>query len=218
MDRIIKVTSKGIKRVSPDTIEVSISVKAQDKSYDKMLKLSEKQLFIMQKVVEKSGLDKNQLRTQIYNIDTVYRDIKKNGVYESVFWGYECKQIFLLKFSMNIQILHSVLRNLDLCEVKPEFSIDFTLTNSLEVRDEALRIAATNARHEAELITEASGAHLGNLLKIEITNNGFSNRIIGFNLASTAPLTIGETGTMQPDNISVEVSAEFIWEIDSINC
>lgn len=85
--------------------------------------------------------------------------------------------------------------------------------SSKAARDEALRDAAINARREAELITEAAGAHLGELLKIDLTNNSYSFRTAGINSASSATLSIGETGTMQPDNITVEASAEFIWEI-----
>ncbi|MBO5320250.1 MAG: SIMPL domain-containing protein [Ruminococcus sp.] len=217
MERVITVRGKGVKRVSPDTIEINFTVKAQDASYDNMIKLSEEQLIAMQNAVERTGFKKKQLRTQNYRIHTVYRDVKKeNGEYENVFSGYECKQEFLLKFPMDIQKFNSVLRSIDICEARPLFDINFTLSNSQEARDEALRDAAINAHREAELITEAAGAHLGDLLKIDLTDNCYSFRSMGVNsvsTASSASLSIDTTGTMQPDNITVEVSAEFIWEI-----
>lgn len=215
MKRVIKVRAQGVKRVQPDTIVIEFTVKAQDMSYDNMLRLSKKQLLEMQNVIEYAGFEKNQLRTQNYRIRHIYHDVKtKNGEYETVFSGYECIQDFLLKFPMNIQKLHSVLRLIDSCKAKPLFNIEFMLSNSKAAHDEALRDAAINARHEAELITEASGAHLGDLLNIDLTSSSYGYRK-SVNIASTAPLSIGETGTMQPDNITIEASAEFIWEIKS---
>lgn len=215
MERVIKVSAKGVKRVQPDTIVIKFTVKAQDANYDDMLKLSEEQLFAMQSVIEHAGFEKKQLRTQNYRIHSIYRDVKTEiGEYENVFSGYECRQDFLLKFPMDIQKLHSVLRSIDSCEAKPLFNIEFTLNNSQSAHDEALRDAAINARREAELITEASGAHLGDLLNIDLTSNSCGYRT-SVGIASTATLSIGATGTMQPDNITVEASAEFKWEIKS---
>lgn len=180
-----------------------------------MLKLSEEQLLTMQNVIKSAEFEKKQLRTQNYGIRTIYHDVKrKNREYETVFSGYECEQEFLLKFPMDIQRLNSVLKSIDICEVKPVFNIKFTLSNARAAHDEALCDAAINAHHEAELITEASGVQLGELLKIDMTSNSYS-RLTMSEFSSTSSLSIGETGIMQPDNITVEASAEFIWEIKS---
>ncbi len=214
MERTLKVIAKGVKRVSADTIEIKFTVSAKDLSYDNMLKRSGKQLITMQNLVKNAGFEKKQLRTQNYKIRTIYDNVKKKtGGYETVFSGYECEQEFLLKFPMDIQRLNSVLKSIDICEVKPVFDIKFTLSNARAAHDEALRDAAINARHEAELITEASGVQLGELLKIDMTSNSYSRMIMSE--ISSASLSMGETGIMQPDNITVEASAEFIWEIKS---
>lgn len=138
---------------------------------------------------------------------------RKTEIMKPFFPGYECEQEFLLKFPMDIQRLNSVLKSIDICEAKPIFNIRFTLSNARAAHDEALRDAAINARHEAELITEASGVQLGELLKIDTTSNNYGRLIMSE--ISTAPLSMGETGIMQPDNITVEASAKFIWEIKS---
>ena len=46
-----------------------------------------------------------------------------------------------------------------------------------------------------------------------MTSNNYGRLIMSE--ISTAPLSMGETGIMQPDNITVEASAKFIWEIKS---
>lgn len=140
-------------------------------------------------------------------------NMKPQEQYSSIFKAYGAT---LICIGMDIQKFNSVLRSIDICEARPLFDINFTLSNSQEARDEALRDAAINAHREAELITEAAGAHLGDLLKIDLTDNCYSFRSMGVNsvsTASSASLSIDTTGTMQPDNITVEVSAEFIWEI-----
>lgn len=219
MERVIKVTSQGVKRVKPDTIIIEFTVKAEDKNYVNMHKLAEEQFVAIQNAIEHAGFEKKQLRTQKYRLERMYREIRtENEEYENVFSGYECNQFLMLKFPMDIQKLHAVLKSIDSCESKPIFHIDFTLSNSQKARNEALRDAAINARHEAELVAEALGAHLGDLHKIDIfsDSNYFpgmsSHHSTGF--ASSPLLAIDEEiGTMQPDNITICASAEFIWEI-----
>lgn len=92
--------------------------------------------FTMQNLGKKAGFEKKQLRTQNYKIRTVYRNVEtETGNYETVFSGYECEQEFLLKFPMDIQRLNSVLKSIDICEVKPVFDIKFTLSNARAAHD-----------------------------------------------------------------------------------
>lgn len=95
MERTLKVIAKGVKRVSADTVEIEFTVKAQDLSYDNMLKISEEQLITMQNLVKKAGFEKKQLRTQNYKIRTIYDNVKKkNGDYETVFQDMNASRSF----------------------------------------------------------------------------------------------------------------------------
>lgn len=67
MERVIKVSAKGVKRVQPDTIVIKFTVKAQDANYDDMLKLSEEQLFAMQNVVELAGFKEKAQNAKLQN-------------------------------------------------------------------------------------------------------------------------------------------------------
>ena len=198
--RTITVEGKSVKRVPPDTIELSFTVKAIDMDYSKMMNNANNQLSTMQGIVEEAGFEKKELRTKKYDINPIYCSVQnKDGEYESIFAGYECRQDFLLKFPIDMQLLHKLLRSVDLCNVKPEFEIIFTLRNSQAVRDQALQEAAINAK-------------LGALSNVRISNNSYSRSIIGIT-ASTSLRPSSDCISMQPDTIAVEASAEFIWEI-----
>lgn len=211
--RTITVEGKSVKRVPPDTIELSFTVKAIDMDYSKMMNNANNQLSTMQGIVEEAGFEKKELRTKKYDINPIYRSVQnKDGEYESIFAGYECRQDFLLKFPIDMQLLHKLLRSVDLCNVKPEFEIIFTLRNSQAVRDQALQEAAINAKREASIVVGAIDAKLGALSNVRISNNSYSRSIIGIT-ASTSLRPSSDCISMQPDTIAVEASAEFIWEI-----
>ena len=121
-----------------------------------------------------------------------------------------CDHNLLLKFPLDISKLHAVLNAAGLCKVKPEFHIAFVLKDAEPAKEEALKMAAENAKKKAErLISSSSNAHLGEILTIE--ERGFSYRS-SMEVMTSAPML--SAGAMQPDNITVEASAEFVWRID----
>ena len=212
--RTIHVSGSSVQRVAPDTIEVSFSVSAHELHYDKMLHESEKKLRYLQKLLVAAGFGAEELRTRHYRINTVTKSVKKelpDGDYEylNVFDGYCCDQAFLVKFPMNIKKLHRLLQTMDQNDVHPSFTIEFTLRDATAAQEEALRQATLNARREAEIITMAAGVKLGALLQVHRSFGGGST----FSICS-AELNERSIGSMQPDNISVEASIDFEWEIE----
>ena len=127
-----------------------------------------------------------------------------------MFVGYVCDHNLLLKFPLDISKLHAVLNAADLCKVKPEFHIAFVLKDAASAKEEALKMAANDAKKKAELlIASSSDAHLGEILTIE--ERDFSSRS---SMEAMTSVPMVSAGAMQPDNITVEVSAEFVWRID----
>ena len=213
--RTIRVSGSNVQRVAPDTIELTFSMEAHKLHYDEMLHKSEKQLRYMQKILEAAGFDAKELRTTHYHIQTVDKTVKReqeDGDYEyfSVFDGYRCDQKFLVKFPMDIKKLHRLMQTLDQNDVHPDMTIAFTLRDTKAAKEEALRQATHNARREAEIITAAAGVKLGALLSV---SRSFHCSSDAYSITSAA-LDNRSVGTMQPDNISVEASIDFEWEIE----
>lgn len=208
--RFIKVVGTGALRAAPDTIELSFALSSKGKTYEEMLHASNSNLEAMQQVVKKAGFQTKELRTVDYKIHAEYEyleDVKRQS--QRVFAGYVCDHNLLLKFPLEISKLHAVLNAADLCKVKPEFHIAFVLKDAASAKEEALKMAAIDAKKNAELlIGSSSNAHLGEILTIE--ERGFSSRS-SMEAMTSAPMI--SAGAMQPDNITVEVSAEFVWEI-----
>ncbi|MCR4646596.1 MAG: SIMPL domain-containing protein [Oscillospiraceae bacterium] len=214
--RTIRVSGSSVQRVAPDTIEVTFSVDAHELHYDKMLHESDKQLRYLQKLLVAAGFGAEELRTKHYRITTVEKTIRKelpDGEHEyySVFDGYRCDQTFLIKFPMDIPKLHKLLQTMDQNDVHPSFTIDFTLRDAKQAEEEALRQATLNARREADIITAAAGVKLGHLLSVNRSCGGYYGG--GASICS-AELNERSVGSMQPDNISVEASIDFEWEIE----
>jgi len=104
------------------------------------------------------------------------------------------------------------------CLSHPELSIAFTVKDATAINEEMLRSATANAKRKAEILCEASGVELGQLLTIDY-NWGeldiFSHTQYGLSddcLYEAAP-SMARSIDIEPDNIDVSDTATFVWEI-----
>lgn len=158
------------------------------------------------------------VKTMNFNVDTDYDSYKdKLGNYQRVFSGFVCRHQLKLAFDFDMKRLSQALAAIAACLAHPELSIAFTVKDPAAVNDALLREAAINAKKKAELLCEASGVMLGQLLTIDY-NWGELNIYSDtrYNLAEDcirkAPMCISSID-VEPDDIDVRDTATFVWEI-----
>ena len=103
------------------------------------------------------------------------------------------------------------------CLAQPELSIAFTVKDPTAVNDALLREATINAKKKAELLCEASGVTLGQLLTIDY-NWGELNIYSDtrYDLAEDCLMALPTSAPsidIEPDDIDVRDTATFVWEI-----
>ena len=215
--RTITVKGVGNITIKPDFIVVTMKLKTENKEYNKAIELASEKIEQLNKSLEKVGFKKSAVKTTSFNVQTTYENIKDNdGRYKSVFSGYVFNHNLKVEFDLDMTRLTKVLSVISECIAKPEFFITFTIKDSSVVKSELLKSAVHNAKQKAEILCSASGVTLGKLASIEYNwadINVFSNtnyRVDRCMMKESADLVNLD---IEPDDIKVNDSATFVWEI-----
>ena len=102
------------------------------------------------------------------------------------------------------------------CVADPELSVNFTVKDSSAVNEALLKSAAENAKKKAEILCLASGASLGDLVNIDYNwgeLNIYSNTRYCMEQECMAEMCAPSSIDIEPDDIDLNDSVTFVWEI-----
>lgn len=196
-----------------------MKLEAKDKEYDTVMEMTAKQLEQLNTSLTAIGFEEESVKTTNFNVDTDYDSYKdKLGNYQRFFSGFVCRHNLKLAFDFDMKRLPQALAAIASCLAHPELSIAFTVKDPTAVNDELLRETTINAKKKAELLCEASGVMLGQLLTIDYNwdeRNIYSDT--KYDLAEDcireAVMPYGASIDIEPDDINVRDTATFVWEI-----
>lgn len=217
MDRTITVRGTGKVSLPPDQVEITLTLTAENKNYDKAMAAATKQLEDLRAALAAVGFGKDDLKTANFDVSTRYdyrHDSLGNG--KRVFLGYACIQGLRLTFPFDTVRLGATLSAISSCTAEAELNVRFTVADPSAVSDALLRSAAESARSKAEVLAAASGVRLGDLVKVWYS---WGDR----DFASPTAFAMGN-GLMKaerakvsmdfaPENIDLTDQATFTWEI-----
>lgn len=214
------ITVKGMGRVTtaPDYVVISMSLEAHEMDYEATMELAAKKIEQLNLSLEEIGFEKKSVKTTNFNIRTDYNSVKdREGNYKREFNGYVCSHRLKVEFDFNTKRLGQTLYAISQCLAKPELSISFTVKDPSAVNKELLQSATANAKEKALILCEASDVELGDLLTVDY-NWGELNIISRTEYLMEAKcMTFAESSfsdiDIEPDDIDVNDTATFVWEI-----
>ena len=217
MNKTITVKGIGKATAAPDCVVIYMTLKSRNLNYQLAMEEAANSIDSITSNLTAVGFDKKDIKTTDFDVRTLYESRKKkDGHYQSEFVGYEVDHDLQLRFDFDSKTLSNTLAAIASCVANPNFRIAFIVKDKTAINDEMLRSATTNARRKAEVLCEASGAKLGELLAIDYNwgeINVYSNTRYDIEdeclcmKAACAPIEI------EPEDINVSDSATFIWEI-----
>lgn len=218
MPRTITVKGMGRVTTAPDYVVISMSLTAQENDYEETMELAAKKIEYLNASLEEIGFEKKSVKTTNFNVRTDYERVKdRNGNYKSVFNGYICSHRLKVEFDFDTKRLAQTLYAISKCLAEPELSISFTVKDPSAVNKELLKSATINAKEKAQILCEASGVELGQLLTIDYnwgelnivshTDYMLEDRCMAMPVGGLADMEI------EPDDIDVSDTATFVWEI-----
>jgi len=217
MARTITVKGIGKATAKPDCVVLTMNLEAKHKDYSKAMDLASDQIKQLNETLCSVGFEKSSVKTTNFNVRTDYDRIKdRNGNYQNVFCGYEVSHNLKLAFDFDLEKLSQALAAIAECLAHPQLSIAFTVKDSTSINEEMLRSATANAKRKAEILCEASGVALGELITIDY-NWGeldiYSNTRFDCCEAAMPMMAAGSPIDIEPDDIDVSDTATFVWEI-----
>lgn len=213
------ITVKGIGKASakPDHVVLSMTLESKHKDYDKAMDMAAAHIQHLNDTLCGIGFEKGSAKTTNFNVRTDYDRVKDlYGNYESVFSGYEVTHNLKLAFDFDMGRLSQALAAIAGCLSHPQLSIAFTVKDATAINEEMLRSATVNAKRKAEILCEASGVTMGDLISINY-NWGeldiYSHTRYDCCEEAMAPLAVGATIDIAPEDIDVSDTATFVWKI-----
>lgn len=217
MKRTITVKGTGNTSVKPDQIEVSLTLKALNPDYDAAMQQASGLLAALRTALQEVGFAEDDLKTSSFDVRTEYEGFHdKDGNYQRKFTGYSCVQSMALRFDFDTRLLSETLTAISDCVANPELNVSFTVKDPECVREELLRKAAENARSKAEILADASGVKLGELVTINYSWGEINIcSPMSFGVESNCMAKASRVSMdFAPQDIEVSDSATFVWKIE----
>lgn len=219
MERRIRVTGKGKIAVKPDMICFMIDLSDMAYDYENTLKVSALQTEELKACFEKLGFKRTDLKTIYFNVDTEYdRYQDKDGTWKRRFAGYRFKHKMKLECDADQKIIGKILYALTHVSVTPEFNMTYTIKDVEAAKNELLGKAVADSKKKAQVLTQAAGVTLGNIISIDYSW-GEINICSDTRYGVTEAMRVCEASDMsyemdiEPDDIDVTDTVTVVWEI-----
>lgn len=168
MEKTIRVTGKGKISVKPDQIRLRINIEGTYKDYEESLVKSSEATEELKNLIEKLGFERKDLKTVFFNIDTEYDSYQdKDRNWKKRFTGYKFTHRMKLEFASDNKLLGKLLYAVAHCSVKPEFTIEYTVSDPEKAKNELLGKAVEDSMSKAVFLTKAAGVSLGEIINID---------------------------------------------------
>ncbi len=215
--RTITIKGVGKAKSRPDLIVIPITLNAKDFDYQKTMKKADEQHDALKAALGKCGVAPEEIKTANFSMDASYTgEHDRDGNYRQRFDGYVCTHQLSIQFGLDMERLGEVLAALAACSAEPSVSVRFTLKDPDALMREALECAVKNARAKAEILAAASGAALGELIRIDHSwaeVSFFSNTEMHRAMSSDMLLSSARMDIV-PDDVDITDSVAFVWALE----
>lgn len=218
--RTIRVTGKGQIKVKPDLTRITLTLEGTYPEYDETLRKSSQDTEQIKDLLSSFGLERSDLKTLRFNVDTEYESYKQNGAYKQRFVGYKFQHTMKFEFESDNDRLGKILYALANCPVKPEFRLGYTVKDPESAKNELLGRAVSDAKEKAAVLTQAAEVTLKDIQSIDYSWGEINFEVSPMNRmmadeALAPPVSVGGSYDMdiEPDDIEVSDTVTVIWEI-----
>ncbi len=220
MNRTIRVTGKSSIEVSPDRTRISLNISGTEKEYDQCLAKSVTDMSVIVDCIRKFGFERRDIKTASFDISRKtegYRD--KNGDWKYRFIGYEYTEDLNFTFPNDNGLLGRILYALAHLTIVPEINISYFCSDEETVKNKILELAVRDAKKKAELLTDAAGVKLCEILDIDYSC--ITVTMETDNMKFCKPMGLDDMRTcgtyevdLEPDNISASDSVRITFRIE----
>ena len=214
--RTLRVTGKGLIRLKPDTVRVTMTLEGTNPDYAETLRRSALDTETIRAALEAAGFLREDLKTLNFNVQTEYEGYQDEGVYRQRLIGYRFRHELKLEFPWDNERLGKVLSALSETALTPDLGIAYTVKDREAAKNALIGLAVADARAKAEALVNAAGVRLLGVRQIDysIGENEFAVHPMAFGgLARKAALDCAAPEIV-PEEITAEDTVTVVWEIE----
>lgn len=166
--REIRVTGKGKLTVVPDRMIIHIVLKGLEKDYKNAVENSKKSSREIRDVFTNLGFSNKDIKTSKYEIEAKHeRECDRRNRWQTIFKGYEYIHIIKVEFDKDNELLAKIIRAITNCKAKPEWNIQYTVSDVEQAKNELLNKAVQDSKKKAQILADASGVVLKQIVQID---------------------------------------------------
>ena len=222
MERTIKVTGKGMLKLTPDTVRLRMELNDTEKEYEAVFRKSMEHAEQVKEAFALLGFDKSDLKTIHFEVDTEYEQYqdKRNNSWKRRFVGYKAEHVLKIEFSRDRNILGKVLYVVAALPSRPEFRIEYTVKDTEAAKNELLAAAVKDSRTKAQTLTEAAGVKLGEIVTIDYSWGEVelvsrpTSRLMDADLRFNSLEEDSYDFDIEPDDIDVQDTVTVVWSLE----
>jgi uncharacterized protein YggE len=201
--RSVQVTGIGQVKVKPDIVRIRIGVQTQAKTAAEALSANNSQMQGVLNALESAGISANSIQTQTVNLQPQYSNPQQSGIQEIS--GYVASNILSVEVGQ-VDKVGEVLDTAVKAGGNTIEGIQFDISDTSAVMDQAREQAMQDAQRKAEQLVKAAGAELGQVLTINETGGQMPPTPVA--LAQAAGVV-----PIQPGTQTIQVTVSVTWEI-----
>ena len=221
MERRICVKGTGKVSLRADRVRVRMEIAAKTTEYAEAYQKSAEQALEVKEAFAGLGFAGEELKTSSYWVNPEYESYQDEGFqWKQRFVGYTAMQVMTVEFDRDPELLGKVVLAVSRLSSGPSFSIDYTVKDVEGAKNAMLRGAVEDSRRKAELLAEAAGVSLGELVTIEYnwSDMVFSVRPMNEMMLKSASRSAEESvsdfaAQIEPEEIRAEDTVTVVWEI-----
>ena len=214
--RTIHVNGKGMIRLKPDTVQITIMLEGLEPDYAATLHRSAADTETLRNAVEAIGFAPEDLKTRNFNVQTEYEGYQEDGVYRQRIVGYRFRHELLIVFPRDNERLGTVLAAIADVALTPEIHIAYTVKDREAAKNALLALAVADAKAKAEALTHAAGVQLKEILQIKyaIDENEFAVHPVMLAGMSRKMCADNAAPEIVPEEITAEDTVTIAWAIE----
>lgn len=218
MDRTLRLTGKGEAGKAPDRIEIALTVKGENKDYQKAMEECDKLVVSLKKNLVGGGFKEEDIKTTDFRVGTINKYVEGIKTRKYVFDRYEINHSLEIAFDFDRKNLAKCVDILTDSLAEPTFTINFAVKDSDELKNNALTQAVEDAKVKAEVLAKSAGVKLGEIVLIDHSfqqinvyrPRAFNASYEGALMAKTASASMD---SINVQDIKVQANVTMVWEI-----
>ena len=207
-NRTISLSATGAIKTPPDKVEISTGITRQADTAKEALAKNSEAMTRMIEALKQQGLDPKDIQTTNFSVSPLYEQ-RKEGRHSPKIIGYQVTNSVRLTVH-DIGKLGEILDKVVSLGANDVGSIAFGVAEPEALKDEARKLAISNAIANAKLYAEAAGVKLGKVLTINEDQGAIVARY-----ASPAPaMEMAKAVPIEAGTATVEVRVHVSFELD----